>query len=97
MRNMIKLSALLGAVMTLGLTTASHAAPRTEASLCSVMKSAVKANGTLIRRHRQRDTLFVNHSGFCDHGEVMRWRIVRARDGRCSLKACVPYITPNSL
>lgn len=70
------------------LGSVAEAAPRTESSLCSVMKATIQKNGTLIRRYRGRDTRFVAHSGFCDHGTVITWRIPTARDGRCPLKIC---------
>lgn len=65
-----------------------EAAPRTETQSCSRMKAAVKSNGTLIRRFKGRNIRFVNHQGYCDHFETLRWRVVQASDGRCYLKMC---------
>jgi len=89
-------SLLALSLISLAATSASYAAQRTEASSCSTLKATVKSNGTMIRKHKSKNIRFVYHSGYCQQGEVIRWRITQARDGKCSLKMCLdvsPFIS----
>ena len=88
MQKVTKTHVMALALASTFVASSALAAPRTQSSTCSAMKSKVKRNGTLIRKFRGRDTRYVYHSGYCDHGTTLEWNIVKAKDGRCSLKAC---------
>ncbi len=88
--------ALLASVTAMSFLGGAQAAPATQGLSCTALKSQVQQSKVRFFRHSGRNVRFVGNESFCGDSSILRWRIVKARDGRCSLKSCQPVTSRGS-